>query len=153
MPITVNELARQAGVPAHVVRFYTREGLLRPRRHPTNRYRLYRDSDVKRLRFIRRAKFLGFTLSDIGQILRDADRGRSPCPKARKIIVARLSDTERRLAALGALRGRVNRAVKVWRRMPDALPTGESICHLIEAVTEDAGLDPTIEQSGAVSET
>lgn len=152
MPLTVNELARQAGVPSHVVRFYTREGLLRPRRNPANRYRLYRDSDVTRLRFIRRAKFLGFTLGDITQILRDADRGQSPCPKAREIIVGRLEDAEDRLSALAALHERMRRAAKKWRTMPDALPTGRSICHLVEAVTDDVTLDRAIEGSQESSE-
>jgi MerR family Zn(II)-responsive transcriptional regulator of zntA len=77
MPFTVSDLAKSAGVPAHVVRYYTRTGLLKPRGDRSNRYRLCTNADVTRLRFIRRAKSLGFTLGDIGQILRDADRRRS----------------------------------------------------------------------------
>jgi len=145
MAMTVNELAKQTGVAPHVVRYYTRAGLLRPRRHPTNEYRLYRDADANRLRFIRRAKFLGFTLKDIGQILRDADRGQSPCPRARAIIVDRLEQGEQRLAAETALRRRMKRAVKIWRTRRDSLPNGQSICALIEAVTTDASLDGAIE--------
>ena len=145
MTITVAGLAKRVGVPAHVVRHYTRMGLLKPRRNRTNRYRLYAESDVIRLRFIRRAKSLGFTLSDIGQILRDADRHRSPCPKTREIIEVRLGENETHLGALVELQTRIKRAVKIWRTMPDALPTGESICHLIESVTKDAGLDEVLE--------
>lgn len=143
--ITVSDLAKSAGVPAHVVRYYTRTGLLKPRRDRNNRYRLYRDSDVTRLRFIRRAKLLGFTLGDIGQILRDADQRRSPCPKTRKIIVTRLDESEERLAALIELQGRMKKAIGLWRKMPDAVPTGDSICHLIEAVTRNEDLDRALE--------
>lgn len=140
MTIMVSELAKRAGVPAHVVRYYTRTGLLKPRRDRSNRYRLYADSDVTRIRFIRRAKLLGFTLGDIGQILRDADRRRSPCPKTRKIIVTRVNESEERLAALVELLGRMKRVIKAWRKMPDAVPIGDSICHLIEAVTKNDDL-------------
>ncbi len=139
--MTVNELGRQAGVPAHVVRYYTRTGLLRARRDPVNRYRLYRESDVTRLRFIRRAKLLGFTLADIRQILRDAERMQSPCPRARRIIERRLSESEEKLAALVVLQERMKKATKAWRRMQDATPTGESICRLIEGVTRKDALD------------
>lgn len=145
MAFTVSELAKSVGVPAHVVRYYTRTGLLKPRRDRSNRYRLYTDADATRLRFIRRAKLLGFTLDDIGQILRDADRRRSPCPRTRKIIVTRLDESKKRLAALLELEGRMKKAIKVWRRMPDAVPTGDSICHLIEAVTRDENLDQVLE--------
>jgi DNA-binding transcriptional MerR regulator len=140
MTMTVNDLAIRAGVPAHVVRYYTRAGLLRPGRDRNNHYRLYRDGDVTRLRFIRRAKSLGFTLADIGQIFRDADRRRSPCPKTRTIILSRLEESEQRLSALVALEGRMKRAISVWKRMPDAVPDGESVCHLIEAVTTNEDL-------------
>ena len=141
MVMTVNELAKRAHVQAHVVRYYTRAGLLRPRRHPTNRYHLYRDADLTRLQFIGRAKLLGFTLGDISQILRDADRRQSPCPRTRRIILERLNESEQRLSALLALRGRIQKAIKVWRKLPDAVPDGESICHLIEAVTKNVALD------------
>ena len=120
MAMTVNELAKRARVQAHVVRYYTR------------------DADLTRLRFIRRAKLLGFRLADVSQILRDADRRQSPCPRTRRIIVDRLKENEQQLSALAALQGRMREAIKVWRRLPDAVPDGESICHLIEAVTNDA---------------
>jgi len=145
MAFTVSDLAKSAGVPAHVVRYYTRAGLLKPRRDRDNRYRLYSDADVSRLRFIRRAKLLGFTLGDIGQILRDADRKRSPCPKTRTIIATRLDESEGRLAALVELQSRMKRAIKVWRKMPDAVPTGDSICYLIEAVTKNEDLDRALD--------
>lgn len=145
MALTVSELAKSIGVPAHVVRYYTRAGLLKPRRDRGNRYRLYTDADVTRLRFIRRAKLLGFTLDDIRQILRDADRRRSPCPTTRKIIVTRLNESKKRLAALVELEGRMKTAIKAWRSMPDAVPTGDSICHLIEAVTRGDDLDRALE--------
>ena len=79
----VTELAKFAGVAPYVVRYYSQIGLLAPSRDPENGYRNYTTSDVNRVRFIRRAKLLGFKLSDIRLILGDADHGRSPCPRIR----------------------------------------------------------------------
>lgn len=130
----VNELAKEAGVPDHVIRYYTQVGLLRPARDPNNRYRDYAVSDVYRVRFIRRSKSLGFTLRDVKAILHDADRGLSPCPEVRALIKLRAKENRERLRALQHLHRRVEAAVKEWEAMPNRPPDHESLCHLIDAV-------------------
>lgn len=67
--VTVNELARRAGIPAHVIRYYTQCGLLSPARNARNAYRDYDEMALRRLRFICNVKRLGFTLTEIGMIL------------------------------------------------------------------------------------
>jgi DNA-binding transcriptional MerR regulator len=57
--LTVNELAIQADTAAHVVRYYTRIGLIEPSAQQENGYRLFSSRDANRLRFIRMAKQLG----------------------------------------------------------------------------------------------
>ncbi len=76
----VSELARQAEVTAETVRHYTREGLLHPMRDPDNGYQLYDHADLERLRFIQRARTLGFSVAEISDILAHADQGDSPAP-------------------------------------------------------------------------
>lgn len=71
----VKELAAQANVSTHVVRYYTEIGLLTPERDPANAYRVYKPNDKHRLKFIRRARWLGFKLSDVRAILGDVDAG------------------------------------------------------------------------------
>ena len=71
--MTVNELATRVGIAPHVVRYYSQRGFLSPRRNARNAYREYGESDLLRLRFICRAKALGFTLKEIGLILEAAD--------------------------------------------------------------------------------
>ncbi len=135
----VNELAKRVGVPAHVVRYYTRIGLLTPKRYPKNRYRDYAKSDVYRVRFIRRAKWLGFTLRDVKVILHDADRGVSPCPEVREIIRVRADENRERLDELWRLQARVDEAVALWETLPDKPPDHENLCHLIDAVAQAEG--------------
>jgi len=131
---TVTQLARYAGVTSDAVRYYVRLGLLKPVRDPCNDYRLFEKEDIKRLRFIRQAKGLGYTLDDIAQIFTDAENGRSPCPRVREIIHHRMQENRQRLDELNALQTRMEDAMQQWSAMPDGIPDGHSICHLIESL-------------------
>lgn len=132
----VKELADRAGVASHVIRYYSRLGLLRPRREHANGYRVFTDADVHRVRFIRRARWLGFSLEDVALMLADADRGESPCPEVRRLIAERARENRRRLEVLTSLQQRMESAIDCWSRMPDRLPDHRSLCHLIDMVAE-----------------
>lgn len=128
----VSDLARAADVSADTVRYYTREGLLHPRRDPGNGYQRYAEADLQRLRFARKARQLGFSLKEITAILRDADRERSPCPRVRDLFAQKLAEVERQLEELTALRDRMRAATRQWESMPNGTPDGHTICRLIE---------------------
>ncbi|MDR5906281.1 MerR family transcriptional regulator [Franzmannia qiaohouensis] len=129
----VSELAKAADVTAETVRHYTREGLLTPRRHPENGYQLYGQHDLSRLRFIQRARTLGFSVREIGEILDHADHGDSPCPLVRDMLAARLPEVRAKIARLEELATRMQQALDTWADMPDGTPDGHSLCRLIES--------------------
>lgn len=138
--LTVTDLANRSGATPHAVRYYTRMGLLRPKRNPDNGYRLYRHSEVGWLRFIRQAKRLGYTLSEIREIMHDSDQGKSPCPRVREILGQRIDENRRQLDELMALQTRMEQALEQWSDMPDGVPDGDSVCHLIESFSgQDSG--------------
>ncbi len=137
--MTVAELARAARVTPHVVRHYTRIDLLKPFRNESNGYKLYNRNDLNRLLFIRRAKYLGYTLADIRNILGDARHGNSPCPQVRQIIRKRIEENRLRLEELQELQSRMEIALKEWERLPDGMPDGDSVCYLIESMASPAG--------------
>jgi DNA-binding transcriptional MerR regulator len=137
-PITVSELARMATVSPDAVRYYARTGLLTPERNPVNGYREFSASDVRRLRFIRRAQSLGFSLAEIATIIQTARQRKSPCPLARDIIKRRIGEAGEELEQLIRLRDRMKKAMAKWKRMPDGIPDGDEICRLIEATGEEA---------------
>jgi len=139
--ITVKELAKRTGVTPDTVRHYVRIGLLKPRRNPGNRYKLFADADVRRLHFIRQAKSLGYTLDEIEKIFHDSSRGRSPCPRVRDIIHSRIHENRVRLAELNALQQRMEDALARWQTMSDGMPDGESVCHLIESIASTSLAD------------
>ncbi|MDQ5845921.1 MAG: MerR family DNA-binding protein [Acidobacteriota bacterium] len=93
----------------------------------------YKDSDVSRLRFIRQAKSLGYTLGEITRIFHESSRGNSPCPMVRQIIAARIEENGLRLNELAALQQRMELALGEWSKLPDGMPDGESVCYLIES--------------------
>ena len=132
--LTVSELSKAAETTADAIRHYVRIGLLTPTRNPENGYRLFSDDDIKKVKFIRRAKGLGFTLNDIQTIFEHSNDGLSPCPAVREIIQQRIDENRSRLAELNALQKRMDDALDRWKSMPDGEPDGDAICYLIESI-------------------
>ena len=130
---TVTELANQCNTTPHAVRYYTRMGLLRPKRNPENGYRLYRTAEIPWLRFVRQAKNLGYTLKEIKEIMHDVEDNASPCPRVREILARRIVENRQHLEELMKLQTRMEKALEQWREMPDGVPDGHSVCHLIES--------------------
>jgi len=133
----VNEIAKSAGVNANVVRYYSQIGLLNPTRNPANGYREYTPQDVIRVSFIRKAKWLGFTLKDVKTILEKADSGKSPCGEVRQIITERLRENQQRLEHLNEMQERMEKAVESWSVRSDSAPGDENICRLIDNLACD----------------
>lgn len=98
--MTIGALARAAGVHVETVRFYQRRGLLAEPKRPSAGVRRYGEEAAARLRFIKRAQDIGFTLKEIGELLR-LQRG---CRDAQSLATAKLVDVERRLSDLGRMR-------------------------------------------------
>jgi MerR family transcriptional regulator, Zn(II)-responsive regulator of zntA len=136
--MTANVLARKSDVSLYTVRHYTRIGLLKPSRNWQNNYKLYQPSDEARVRFIQAAKNLGFSLAEVAEILGEAKHGNSPCPMVREIIVRRIEENRRKIKEMQKLQRKMESAMKDWERTNDSMPTGDSVCHLIESVGEIA---------------
>ena len=139
---TVNQLARKSDAAAHVVRYYLRIRLIEPTSQQKNGYRLFSPDQVNRLRFIRMAKKLGFTLSEIRQILQHSERHESPCRDVRKIIEQRIEENRVKIDEMQKLQARMESALSLWQSMPDGEPDGNSVCHLIESFETIPNDDP-----------
>ncbi len=134
--MTATVLAKKSDVSLYTVRHYTRIGLLKPSRNLRNGYKVYQPSDAARLRFIKSAKNLGFSLSEISEILDEAKHGNSPCPLVREIIVSRIEENRRKIKEMQQLQRKMENAVKDWAKMKNSMPDGNSVCHLIESVSD-----------------
>ena len=107
--MTIGRLAQAAGVHVETVRYYQRRGLVETPRRPPGGVRRYGDAAVARLRFIRRAQEIGFTLEEIRQLLR---LERTPgCRDARTLAAAKLAAVQARIADLSRVRATLRRLV------------------------------------------
>ncbi|SFK92614.1 heavy metal-responsive transcriptional regulator [Lysobacter sp. cf310] len=97
-------LAKRAGVPIDTVRYYERNGILPPPERQASGYRAYDERDVERLRFLRRAKALGFTLVEIRDLLELSSRRDDDMGSLKTAASEKLADVERKLAELSRIR-------------------------------------------------
>ena len=110
--IAIGELSRRTQCNIETIRYYERIGLLpQPRRHG-GRFRRYGDDDIARLRFIRRARQLGFTLDEVRALLRlSAADGEAVRVEARSIAAAHIEDIRAKIADLQAMEHVLNDAI------------------------------------------
>jgi MerR family transcriptional regulator, mercuric resistance operon regulatory protein len=109
--LTIGKLAAAEGVGVETVRFYQRRGLLaRPERRNSG-YREYSEADRWRLAFIRRARLLGFTLSEIGDLLGPA--GALSSGDVARAAVAKIAAVDEQIRDLTLLRCRLHRLAQV----------------------------------------
>lgn len=110
--ITIGRMARAAGVSVETVRYYQRRGLLPRPERPQHAYRRYDEEVLARLRFIRRAQELGFTLREIAELLSlDA----SDCRRSHEIAERRLEDIRAKVRDLRAVATRLSRVLEACR--------------------------------------
>lgn len=115
--VRVGELAAAAGVSARTVRFYEQVGLIRPKGRTPSGYRVYLPEHVERLRFIRAARSLGFSLQEIGEILSVWDHGRPPCESVLEGIAARIQSIDRQVESLRELKRHLEALYAAGRSM------------------------------------
>jgi MerR family mercuric resistance operon transcriptional regulator len=127
--LTIGKVARSAGLAIDTVRYYEREGLLqKPARTPSG-YRQYSSDAVKRLQFIRQAKELGFTLSEIRELLALKVAPGKSCADVRSRAEAKIANVEQRIEQLN----RMKRALtKLAAACSGRGPTSE--CPILEAL-------------------
>lgn len=126
------DCARAAGVTADTLRHYLRIGLLSPAGRTAGGYRTFSPHSVARVRFIRSALALGFSLEDVHELVGLSERGELPCPRARALLAERIGQQRAHLDAAPELYRRMKAALRDWDVRPDGVPDGHSVCGLIE---------------------
>jgi MerR family transcriptional regulator, copper efflux regulator len=126
--MNVGELADRAGVGVQTLHYYERLGLLPKADRSSANYRLYSPASLRRVRFIKQAQALGFTLEEIKEVLDLREQGRAPCRCVADVARKHLRDLDARIKALREFRKSL--AAVGQRRC-----AGE-FCDLIEQLTE-----------------
>jgi MerR family mercuric resistance operon transcriptional regulator len=129
--LTIGKAARAAGVGVETLRFYERSGLIeQPPKPALGGFRVYPDETVHRIRFIRQAQDLGFSLSEIGDLLSLRTDPATDAGDVRERAAAKLADVERKIARLHHIRA----ALEVVIAACPGRGALES-CSIIEAMT------------------
>jgi len=140
--LTIGRVARQAGIGVETVRYYEREGLLPPPPRSAGGYRHYPIDSIRRLRFIRHAKALGFSLAEIRELLSlHADNGASS-RAVKRLAEAKLADIDRRIAALTRMREVL---AHLTEQCPGDVPRAE--CPILDALANEPDLTDEDQQA------
>ena len=127
--LMIGKVAQSAGLAIDTVRYYEREGLLEKPARTASGYRHYTTDAIARLRFIRQAKDLGFSLSEIKDLLALRVTPGKSCADVKARAEAKIADVEQRIAQLGRMkRALVKLASACSRRGPT------STCPILEAL-------------------
>lgn len=127
--MTIGKLAKAAGVNVETLRYYQRIGLVEQPHKPKIGYRCYPASTTNRIIFIKLAKELGFSLSEIAGLLSLGDR---KCSEARSIAVRKQDTIRRRIQDLSSLQNDLGRLIDACQE--DS--AGQEHCAIIEALSK-----------------
>ncbi len=110
-----SELAARTGVSADALRFYERKGLLPAPPRGSNGRRVFPASALQRVRVLRAAMSLGFTVAELREIFRLRDSGSAPCQAVCRMAAEKLVEIDQTLAQLSATRDVLARSLRTWR--------------------------------------
>ena len=114
-PFNIGEAAARSGVSAKMVRHYESLGLLPKVGRTDAGYRQYGDKEVHTLRFIRRARDLGFSMIEIGQLLKLWQNRRRASSDVKRIALAHVADLDRRMDEMAAMKRTLERLADCCR--------------------------------------
>lgn len=111
-PLTVGRLAREVGINLETVRFYEQKGLLPKPRRSASGYRLYAPDAARRLKFIKRAQGLGFSLDEIRELLALRMSPQTNNAEVRKRTESKIADIECKIKTLEAMKESLRKLVQ-----------------------------------------
>lgn len=119
------ELASLSGISADTLRHYERMKLLAAPRRSSGNYRLYLPEALDRVRLIRCALAVGFSLSELSEILKVRDGGGSPCRRVKTLLDEKLTRLDEQISDLLAMRDHLRRVSRDWDRRLTQTPDGK----------------------------
>jgi DNA-binding transcriptional MerR regulator len=128
---TISQLAHAAEVPTTTVRYYERVGLVRPEDRSAGNYRLYSDESLQKLKFIRTAQAIGFTLDDVKALLSTPDSSAASCRQVQSLIEERLAEVAQRLKDLRHVQQVLKSSLAKCRETERV-----DCCHIIQTLRE-----------------
>ena len=133
----IGAAARLSGVNIETIRYYEREGIVPPAARTPSGRRIYDGEDIARLRFVRRCRDLGFSISDIRTLLELSAGGETLCADVKALGERHLRDVRRKLDDLGKLERALAELVK-------QCDTGQTDCPMLVRLLTDSNARTTL---------
>ncbi len=134
--LKIGELAQQTDVAVGTIRYYETLGLLEPVHRSESGYRYYDSDAIKRVKFIKKAQSLQFSLSEIQQVLGVRDRGNPACPLVRDLLNQKIAHLENQIYQMQTLKAELEAYREQWEDKPLDDPYSQKLCSLIEQVAD-----------------
>lgn len=131
---TIGVVARQAGVHIETLRYYERRGLLQKPLRSASNYRVYPEDAVKRVRFIKKAQQLGFSLNEIKDLLLLRSTSSSRCVRVQKHAQAKITDIQKKIQSLRSMGKALARLVDACSRRGSTTQ-----CPILESLDSENG--------------
>ncbi|YAF96825.1 MAG: heavy metal-responsive transcriptional regulator [Nodularia sp. CChRGM 3473] len=132
--LKIGELAKQTDVAVGTIRYYESLGLLTPVERSENGYRYYDSAAIKRLKFIKKAQSLQFSLSEIQQVVGVRSHGDPACSLVRGLLKKKIVDLEEQIYRMKALKKELEAYQERWESRPLDDPCSKELCSMIEEV-------------------
>ena len=127
----IGELSERTGVPTKTIRYYEDIGVLPDPPRADNGYRVYGESAVDRLRFVKDAQASGLTLDEISSILGLRGHGDSTCEHVIELLESHLAELDRHIVDLQSTRGRLAELTRRARTLDHGDCNDPNRCHVI----------------------
>ncbi len=127
--MTIGQLAKQSNVHVETVRYYERRGLIPKPPRTVSNFRMYSSENLRRVKFIKEAQGLGFSLKEIKNLLALRAAPRAKCADVRNYASQKISDIQERIRSLQRMRGSLE---KLLRECSGDLPATE--CPILESL-------------------
>lgn len=135
--LKISQLARQTGLSTHTLRYYEKNGLISASTRSEAGYRLYDQTAIKRVEFVQTARRIGFSLSDIAQLLSiRVDKRSHSCREVTDITRNKLEQVEAQITELQGMRATLNILLESCCGGPE----NATHCSIMEALEENEAI-------------
>jgi DNA-binding transcriptional MerR regulator len=133
--LRIGDVAGRTGVSVDTVRHYERKGLLQNVQRDGSGYRRYPAEAIDRIRVVRRALGIGFTLDELSRIFRRRAAGKPPCREVYELATRKVAELDERIAAMTAVRAALSATLLSWEQRLQTTPAG-GFAGLLDSLNE-----------------
>lgn len=132
----INDVSKITGISSRTIRYYESIGFINKAKRNKSNYRIYTEEDIKIINFIKKAKLLGFSLSEIKTLLNIKENGNRPCNKVIELIEKHILEIDKKITEMTNFRNKLQDTLNNFKTNYEVGKNGY-ICGLIEKLINE----------------